>query len=163
MTRATKTCFSIFPLSVFHARKGISSSTHYFESTHGGKNRGTHFTSMWLGKRQGINCGREVVLPHDPCRSPPQSPVGLGSGLGLRIGHHLGAINFAPESFCVHTCKKLFSAYMTPPSPPPRPLITRTLFCAKDRRQSRGTWPFTLLVRWKTEEMYRIKNPGFGI
>ena len=70
---------------------------HNLESTHGGKNIGTHLTRTWLGQRPDCNCGYKVVLTHDPRRSPPKSPTGPRVVLGLRIEPRIGTINSVPE------------------------------------------------------------------
>ena len=63
------------------------------------------------------NCGREVVLPHDPQSLPPQSPVVPESGLGPSIGPRLGAVNCAQEQFRAHTRVQFLANCITPPSP----------------------------------------------
>ena len=97
---STSTCKgknSIFLLIGWHVREGGSSHYLKFDSTHGGKTWGTHFTHTWIGQRLGRNIGREVVLPHYPQISPSQSTVGQGYILVFGIRPWLGAINFAPK------------------------------------------------------------------
>ena len=88
---------SFFTLNGWHTWEGGYSCTHDFELTHGGKNRGTHFTHTWLVQRTDCNHSRKVVPPHYPQIYPPQSPAGPISGLGLGIRPRLGAINCTPE------------------------------------------------------------------
>ena len=64
--REMETFYSNFPLSGCHAREGGSSHSLEFESTHGRKTRGTHFTRTWMGQWTYRDRSHEVVLPHDP-------------------------------------------------------------------------------------------------
>ena len=49
MPQATEIFPSVFTLGEWYNQEGGYSRPLEFESTHSGKNRGTHFTCMWLG------------------------------------------------------------------------------------------------------------------
>ena len=106
--------FSSFPLSGWHACEGGSSCTLEFDSTHGGKTWGTHFTHMWMSQRPDFNHVCEVILPHDLTTQSPEGPV---FGLELGIGPRIGAINCALELFCMHTRAKCFATNVLRPPP----------------------------------------------
>ena len=88
---------SILLLSVWHSQEGGSSLTLKFESTHGRKTRGTHFTRTEMDQRPDLNHSCKILLLNDPQILPSQYHAGSGAGLVFGIGPWLGKINCAPE------------------------------------------------------------------
>ena len=98
ITDTSNIFFLHFPFSVWHAWWGGSSYYLKFESSHGEKSRGTHFTHTWMGQQTDNNRGRgcKVVLAHDPQSSSYQSPEIPLARMGFRIRHRIGTIKFTP-------------------------------------------------------------------
>ena len=62
------------------------------ESIHGRENGRTPFASTGVGKRTYRNCRCKVLLTDDLQRSVPQSPAGMGAGLGPGIRNRDGRL-----------------------------------------------------------------------
>ena len=89
--------FEFFPPSGSHAGEVVSSHTHEFESTHGGRTQGALSTPTWLGQWPYHYHIHRLVLPHDPLILSPQYPEGPGTRLVPGIGPHINEINCGQE------------------------------------------------------------------
>ena len=104
---------SILLLSVWHSQEGGSSLTLKFESTHGRKTRGTHFTRTEMDQRPDLNHSCKILLLNDPQILPSQYHAGSGAGLVFGIGPWIAAINCVLEKFHTHTPTKIIVQHAT--------------------------------------------------